>query len=62
MFPDGEVKAVGIFGAFQWEDSVIPGPDWQSCLVRWSSDAGGDAGCVSPDAATEITAGRPACL
>lgn len=33
LFPDGEVKTVDILGAFQWEDSLIPRPDWQSFLA-----------------------------
>lgn len=33
IFPDGEVKAVAISGVFQWEDNVIPTPDWQSFLA-----------------------------
>lgn len=60
--PDGEVKPGSIFGAFQWEDGVIPRPDWQPCWAWRSSHAGEGAGRVSPDAVTEITAGRSACL
>lgn len=33
VYPDGEVKTVSISGVFQWEDNVIPIPDWQFFLT-----------------------------
>lgn len=33
VYPDGEVKVVGILGVFQWEDNIIPTPDWQFFLT-----------------------------
>ena len=33
VYPDGEVKVVGILSVFQWEDNIIPTPDWQFFLT-----------------------------